>query len=60
MGKKVADSLVWLTRLSCTLVKYISLIKGARKLLLIINLINKFLIINLSPNLLNKLKKGEL
>ena len=42
------------------IVKYVNLIKGAYKPLLVINLINKFLIINLSPNLLNELKKGEL
>ena len=42
------------------IVKYVNLTKGTRKPLLIINLINKFLIINLSPNLLNKPKKGEL
>jgi len=42
------------------IVKYVSLIKGARKPLLIINLINKFLTISLSLNLLNKPKKGEL
>jgi len=42
------------------MVKYVSLIKGTRKPLLVINLINKFLIISLSPNLLNKLKEGEL
>jgi len=42
------------------IVKYVSLTKGARKPLLVINLINEFLTINLSPNLLNKPKKGEL
>jgi len=42
------------------IVKYISLTKGTRKPLLVINLINKFLTINLSPNLPNKPKEGEL
>jgi len=41
------------------IVKYVSLTKEARKPLLIINLINKFLTISLSPDLLNKPKKGE-
>ena len=42
------------------IVKYVSLIKETRKSLLIINLINKFLIISLFLNLLNKFKKGKL
>ena len=41
------------------IVKYVNLTKGTRKPLLIINLINKFLTINLSPNLPNKPKEGE-
>ena len=40
------------------MVKYINLIKKTRKPFLIINLINKFLTINLFPNLPNKPKKG--
>jgi len=42
------------------IVKYISLIKETCKPLLVINLINEFLTISLSPNLLNELKEGEL
>ena len=41
------------------MVKYVNLTKGARKPLLIINLINEFLIISLSPDLLDEPKEGE-
>jgi len=42
------------------IVKYVNLTKEVRKPFLVINLINEFLTISLSPNLLNKPKKGEL
>ena len=42
------------------IVKYVNLTKGVRKPLLVINLINEFLTISLSPNLLNEPKEGEL
>jgi len=41
------------------MVKYVSLTEEARKPLLIINLINKFLTISLSPDPPNEPKKGE-
>ena len=41
-------------------VKYVSLTKEARKPLLVIDLINEFLTISLSPDLLNEPEEGEL
>jgi len=41
-------------------VKYVSLIEGTRKPLLVIDLINEFLTISLFPDLLDESKEGEL